>query len=692
MSLLSCFIKRDVLENTKTVLQMLKLDPLDKTLHVPLKQLDISFATKQALDKASQKLQANALGQEFKKECITFLVTTSKKLLERSPLMYPATMALVRCLPVAMLSFLFMVCKGHYHSDTDLECNNVAEHSARDHLLKTGPEMIQVFDTQAAEHMQKHHLEILFNRYGENGSISIEGLKKLLESIGLDRIKKTMALVRCLPVAMLSFLFMVCKGHYHSDTDLECNNVAEHSARDHLLKTGPEMIQVFDTQAAEHMQKHHLEILFNRYGENGSISIEGLKKLLESIGLDRIKKVPVRDGHFEIEHEDHLQRGHNHHPHHHPHLHHHPYQHKIPASKKAAETPKIIRNNLTVSKKTEDSNSHHKLYAKKVIHEISTTPMYSTNILLKSSEMRNRRSVDHPSDAAGLSTTAGTGFAKRDVLETTKLSPVSNLLVPGEHGEPAESGKEEYMDTDDHDNHGHLEQEAKQDPWQTQSKQDPRRPQVTAVAADPREATAAAADPREATAAAADPREATAAAADPREAEAGTAARLPLVAEAGTAARLPLVAEAEMAARLPLVAEAEMAARLPLVAEAEMAARLPLVAEAEMAARLPLVAEAEMAARLPLVAEAEMAARLPLVAEAEMAARLPLVAEAEMAARLPLVAEAEMAAPSGTTGGPSGTTGGDGGHSGNGISSSSSGNGSRHSGNGGSGCGHSSGL
>ncbi|RXM99972.1 Zinc transporter ZIP6 [Acipenser ruthenus] len=255
-----------------------------------------------------------------------------------------------------------------------------------------------------------------------------------------------MALVRCLPVAMLSFLFMVCKGRYHSDTDLECNNVA-----------GPEMIQVIDTQAAEHMQKHHLEILFNRYGENGSISIEGLKKLLESIGLDRIKKVPVRDGHFEIEHEDHHQRGHNHHPHHHPHLHHHPYQHKIPASKKAAETPKIIRNNLTVSKKTEDSNSHHKLYAKKVIHEISTTPMYTTNILLKSSEMRNRRSVDHPSDAAGLSTTAGTGFAKRDVLETTKLSPVSNLLVSGEHGEPAESGKEEYMHTDDHDNYEHLE-------------------------------------------------------------------------------------------------------------------------------------------------------------------------------------------------------------------------------------------
>ncbi|KAK6471317.1 hypothetical protein HHUSO_G29675 [Huso huso] len=105
MSLLSCFIKRDILENTKTVLQMLKLDPLDKTLHVPLKQLDIGLATKQALDKASQKLQANALrGQEFKKECITFLATTSKKLLERSPLMYPAVRLLSSLDPVAMVT------------------------------------------------------------------------------------------------------------------------------------------------------------------------------------------------------------------------------------------------------------------------------------------------------------------------------------------------------------------------------------------------------------------------------------------------------------------------------------------------------------------------------------------------------------------------------------------------------------
>ncbi|MGH0157162.1 UNVERIFIED_CONTAM: hypothetical protein FKN15_032975 [Acipenser sinensis] len=89
----------------QTVLQMLKLDPLDKTLHVPFKQLDISLATKQALDKASQKLQANApRGQEFKMECITIIATTSKKLLERSPLMYPAVRLQSSLDPVAMVT------------------------------------------------------------------------------------------------------------------------------------------------------------------------------------------------------------------------------------------------------------------------------------------------------------------------------------------------------------------------------------------------------------------------------------------------------------------------------------------------------------------------------------------------------------------------------------------------------------
>lgn len=89
--LLSCFIKREEMEKMKTPVQLLKLDVQNKSIHVPLKQLDTGFATKQALEKASKKLQENPVNiQVFKKECVSFLAVTCKKMMERSPLMYPA--------------------------------------------------------------------------------------------------------------------------------------------------------------------------------------------------------------------------------------------------------------------------------------------------------------------------------------------------------------------------------------------------------------------------------------------------------------------------------------------------------------------------------------------------------------------------------------------------------------------------
>ncbi|KAK1905642.1 hypothetical protein KUDE01_012822 [Dissostichus eleginoides] len=71
--------------------QLTKLDPQEKQIHVPLKHLDIGFSTKQALQKASEKLQENPVKiVEFKKECVSLLAMTCKKIMERSPLMYPA--------------------------------------------------------------------------------------------------------------------------------------------------------------------------------------------------------------------------------------------------------------------------------------------------------------------------------------------------------------------------------------------------------------------------------------------------------------------------------------------------------------------------------------------------------------------------------------------------------------------------
>uniref|UniRef100_A0A8C9ZSY4 Zinc transporter ZIP6 n=1 Tax=Sander lucioperca TaxID=283035 RepID=A0A8C9ZSY4_SANLU len=72
---------------------------------------------------------------------------------------------------------------------------------------------------------------------------------------------------------------------------------------------------VVDPQRAEQSQRQHLEALFNRYGENGTISLAGLKRLLQNVGLDRIRTVTVQH-HEEPGHHDH------HHHHHHNHDHH----------------------------------------------------------------------------------------------------------------------------------------------------------------------------------------------------------------------------------------------------------------------------------------------------------------------------------------------------------------------------------
>ncbi len=103
--LLSCYIKREELEKLKTPVQLLKLDPQDKASHVPLKQLDIGFGTKRALEKASEELQEHPVKiQLFKKECVSFLSMTCKKMMERSPLMYPAVRHMCSLDPVTMVA------------------------------------------------------------------------------------------------------------------------------------------------------------------------------------------------------------------------------------------------------------------------------------------------------------------------------------------------------------------------------------------------------------------------------------------------------------------------------------------------------------------------------------------------------------------------------------------------------------
>lgn len=52
-------------------------------------------------------------------------------------------------------------------------------------------------------------------------------------------------------------------------------------------------------------RQHHLQQLFHRYGENNSLSIEGFRKLLQNIGIDKIKRIHIHHDHEHHSHHNH---------------------------------------------------------------------------------------------------------------------------------------------------------------------------------------------------------------------------------------------------------------------------------------------------------------------------------------------------------------------------------------------------
>ncbi|XP_029308524.1 zinc transporter ZIP6 [Cottoperca gobio] len=135
---------------------------------------------------------------------------------------------------------------------------------------------------------------------------------------------------------------------------------------------------VVDSQRAEQSQRQHLEALFNRYGENGSISLAGLKRLLQNVGLDRIRTVMV---------QHHEQPGHHDHQHHHHHHHHDNSHHQ-----KHAE-PLQPRKFPKTSELSKDQDSRHNLHDRKTAaaQEAGSTAAYSAQLMEKPDEALKRR-------------------------------------------------------------------------------------------------------------------------------------------------------------------------------------------------------------------------------------------------------------------------------------------------------------
>ncbi|XP_060761912.1 zinc transporter ZIP6 isoform X3 [Neoarius graeffei] len=146
---------------------------------------------------------------------------------------------------------------------------------------------------------------------------------------------------------------------------------------------GPLVVET-DSLLAERTQQQHLHALFLKYGENGTISLSGLQRLLEGLGLDRIRRVTVQ-----------------HHGNKHDHTHSHTYSithaHKhtthTVGSKKDGNGSNVEKSDSTssvhpdyVSMKKSQLDMHHNLYIKRDSDAtaILTTPSYVT---------KSRRSV-----------------------------------------------------------------------------------------------------------------------------------------------------------------------------------------------------------------------------------------------------------------------------------------------------------
>ncbi|XP_060109752.1 zinc transporter ZIP6 [Heteronotia binoei] len=63
---------------------------------------------------------------------------------------------------------------------------------------------------------------------------------------------------------------------------------------EHLI---PEKAAGINVDLAILMQRHHLQELFSRYGENSTLTIDGFRKLLHNMGIEKIKRVTIDHEH-----------------------------------------------------------------------------------------------------------------------------------------------------------------------------------------------------------------------------------------------------------------------------------------------------------------------------------------------------------------------------------------------------------
>jgi len=100
---------------------------------------------------------------------------------------------------------------------------------------------------------------------------------------------------------LVSFFILLCESYHHG---VETTTVVQT-----LERTFPEKAAGINDELAGLRQKHHLQELFNRYGENNSLTIEGFRKLIQNIGIDKMKRIKIDHNH-DHDHDHHLHHNH----------------------------------------------------------------------------------------------------------------------------------------------------------------------------------------------------------------------------------------------------------------------------------------------------------------------------------------------------------------------------------------------
>ncbi|KAI5624241.1 zinc transporter ZIP6 isoform X1, partial [Silurus asotus] len=175
------------------------------------------------------------------------------------------------------------------------------------------------------------------------------------------------------------------------------------------------LVEATDSLLAERTQKQNLHALFLKYGENGTISLSGLRRLLEGLGLDRIRRVTVQ------------HHGNNHeHTHSQTHVHKHTTHAHSGGSKKDGDISSSEKSDSSsvhpdsTSMKKSQSDVHHNLYMKRDSDTtaILTTPSYVTKSL------RVERSADYKlmdSDYSQTNTTRSNDTYRTENISTHSL-------------------------------------------------------------------------------------------------------------------------------------------------------------------------------------------------------------------------------------------------------------------------------